>query len=159
MKKLITTLVFGCIICTAFAQQSFKQIHFTFVIDTYPQNKLKAMPGGGYEKSDEIGQGEQRSMAKGTIDINAKDSVITINNSPVSSFKILGVEPEKTTAYDDHTMVKNLTFDCVNKANSKLCFIKILRQTQPGAKNVMNVLLKYDANTFTTYTCDYLKEL
>ncbi|ASU34152.1 hypothetical protein [Mucilaginibacter xinganensis] len=140
MKKLITTIILSGIFFTAFAQQTFKPIHFTFTSSFWGK--------GGITKG----------MANGTISIDTKDSVITINDTKVTSFKFYQLAPEKTAVYEDNVSLKTLVFFCKDKDNAN-CAVKIFRQTQPGKKDAMQIFVIYAADTYTVYSCDYLKEL
>jgi hypothetical protein len=140
MKKLIATTILSCVFFGAFAQQIFKPIHFTFTSSFWGK--------GGLTKG----------MANGTISISTKDSVITINDTKVSSFKFYQLLPETTSFYENKISVKNLTFYCKDKDNAT-CAFKIFRQTQPGKKDAMEAYVIYNADTYTVYTCDFLKEL
>jgi ribosomal protein L24 len=140
MKKLITSIILSGVFFAASAQQTFKPIHFTFT------NKFW---GKG---------GLQKGMADGIININPKDSVITINDTKVSTFKFYQLQPETTSSYEGKISVKNLTFYCKDQDNAT-CAFKIFRQTQPGKKDAMEAYVIYAADTYTVYTCDFLKEL
>ncbi|MEO6522090.1 MAG: hypothetical protein ABIN91_10460 [Mucilaginibacter sp.] len=140
MKKLITTFALTCFIGAAFAQQTFKPIHFTFISEFW---------GKG---------GSTKGMANGTISISTEDSVITINDTKIRSFKFYQLLPETTSFYEDKISVKNLTFYCKDKDNAT-CSFKIFRQSQPGKKDAMEAYVIYNADTYTVYKCDFLKIL
>ncbi len=142
MKKIIITLNFCFIICAAFSQ-SYKQIKFTSSSSIYPAGTTSS------------------NMIKGVIDIDVKDSVVNVTPSygGAESFKITSIDDDQTVIYEDKIEVKTLLFRCTNKTDGRICFISLLRQTQPKKKPAMNVALTYSAKSKTTYICDYLKDL
>ncbi len=139
VKKLLTAFLLGCISCTAFAQQSYKPIHFTKVLTTNPASERKM---------------------EGDINVNIKDSVILINESPVKKLHIIEIAPEQTAVTENHITVMWVAFLC-STPEGKSCTVTIVRQKEAGKNDLMAVKAQYgdDENTFTTYNCDYLKEL
>ena len=140
MKKLFVTLVLSCMICSAFSQKTFNQIHFKSY-NTY-QSSL--------DFNGDI-QGPVNYL-KGTIDINSKDSVININpqgQNPLT-YKIITIGEEWTNSSDE----RFLSIQCKD-AEGKNCDAKIKRTKN---KSYMEFIVSYGRQS-VFYTCDYLNKL
>ena len=134
MKKLITTLILSGILFTAFAQKTFKPIHYTMII-----------------------AGTNKTTTTGDIKVNMKDSTITIGESPEKKFKIEMMAPEQNAMADDKSLTTWLSFLC-NGIDNKSYTIMIARQQQPNGTKVMNVQVNCDGADPIVYDCDYLQE-
>ncbi len=135
MKKIITTIALSFMLFTAFAQKTFKPIHYTMIIT-----------------------GANRNAIAGDIKVNLKDSTIVIGESPVKKYKIEMTAPEQNALSDDKSLTTWMSFLC-NGSNKRSCTIMIARQQQPDGKKVMNVQVNYDGADPIVYDCDYLPEL
>ncbi|MDR3694602.1 hypothetical protein [Mucilaginibacter sp.] len=135
MKKIITTIVLSGMLITAFAQKTFKPIHYTMIIT-----------------------GANRNATSGNIKVNLKDSTIVIGENQAKKFKIEMTAPEQNALSDDKSLTTWLSFLC-NGSDSRSCTIMIARQQQPNGKKVMNVQVTYDGENPIIYDCDYQQEL
>ena len=143
MKKLFTTLVLSCIICTAFAQKTFKPIHFKSFMATQ-----KSLDFNG----DKNGREE---FTPGIIEINVKDSVISIKPEGATplKYKITAISEEDN---DKSQCVKTIDVSCKDAMGAK-CNARIER-TSYSSTSFMKFYLSYSMN-YVTYYCDYLKKL
>lgn len=141
MKKLLTTFALTCFIGAAFAQQTFKPIHFTSFRDTH----WKPL-----EFNSVVTEPDQ--WIHGNIDINTKDSVVLITpegRSPLK-YKITGIDPEtKGKLAGMEATIKIMCED----SEGKKCDTSIERTT-----GYMKVNVTY-RGTQTTYFCDYVKKI
>ncbi|BAU52438.1 hypothetical protein [Mucilaginibacter gotjawali] len=135
MKKIITTLILSGVFITAFAQKTFKPIHYTMIIS-----------------------GANKNAASGDIKVNMKDSTIIIGEGPAKKFKIEMMAPEQNALSDDKSLTTWLSFLC-NGSDSKSYTIMIARQQQPNGTKIMNVQVNCDGADPVVYDCDYLQEL
>ena len=134
MKKILTTIVLSGMIITAFAQKTFKPIHYTMIIS-----------------------GANKNAASGDIKVNMKDSTIIIGEGPAKKFKIEMMAPEQNALSDDKSLTTWLSFLC-NSSDSRSYTIMIARQQQPNGTKIMNVQVNCDGADPVVYDCDYLQE-
>ncbi|WP_295668625.1 hypothetical protein [uncultured Mucilaginibacter sp.] len=134
MKKIITTLILSGLLITAFAQKTFKPIHYTMIIT-----------------------GANKNATSGDIKVNMKDSTIVIGEDPAKKFKIEMMAPEQNALSDDKSLTTWLSFLC-NGSDSRSYTIMIARQQQPNGTKIMNVQVNTDGADPVVYDCDYLQE-
>lgn len=139
MKKLITTIILSGVFFAALAQQTFKPVHF-------------------YSVTTKINDFSSDRTLKGTIKISMTDSVITISDENVKKYKINSYIAEQTATTDQHITVMWFAFLCTANDNTS-CTIQVVRQTQPGKENMMQVSVTSDENHLLNYYCDYSKQL
>jgi hypothetical protein len=144
MKKIITTLALSFALATAFAQKSFKPIHFT----SYRQTQKSLNFDGDKD-------GPEQRVA-GAIDINAKDSLLTVSfdAQPSVKYKITKVDDE----YNDGQYDKVIFIFCSDEAGKAYTF-KIDR-TKTSSYAYMKIYLSPSSTMiYFTFYCDYLKKL
>jgi hypothetical protein len=134
MKKLITTLILSATLITAFAQKTFKPIHYTMIIS-----------------------GANKKATPGDIKVNMKDSTIIIGESPAKKSKIEMMAPEQNAMSDDKSLTTWLSFLC-DGSDSKSYTIMIARQQQPNGTKILNVQVNSDGADPIVYDCDYLQD-
>jgi hypothetical protein len=142
MKKLILTAVLSCIICTIFAQKTFKQLNFhkanTTSVRVFDLVTTLAGP------------------KTGTININTKDSTITISADGEAAliYKIKQVQDETSDQYDHKRLKINFT-----NANGNLCTAMIEREYAFKSSNEMVFSIKKGDGTGKGYFCSYYENL
>ena len=151
MKKVLFLFAFAFCMMHTFAQQNYKQINYTYInYRTVPNGHTAPVTGVGPEN--------------GIILINTKDSSITISSTnnfgreKKDVYKINIEEPEKTEIDDNGITLKYIVLRGID-ANGKTYVAQLARQTQKHKADVMQFMLKYDADNLRIYTCQYLKEL
>ncbi len=144
MKKTIFTIILSSIICSAFAQQTFKPIHFTSMMETHWRPLDFNSESNGPDR-----------RISGVININTTDSVILISpdQQPVLKYKIISITPEEE---DKSARKKTINFTCKD-SDGKECDTKIER-VKSGSSPYMKVSVIYRASLMA-YFCDYVKKL
>ena len=144
MKQLIFTICLSAILFTASAQKNFKPIHFT----SYRQTQKSLNFDGDKD-------GPEQHVA-GIIEINAKDSLITLtpeSQTPIK-YKITKIDDE----YKDGEYDKVMFIFCTDEAG-KSYSIKIDRTKTSSYKYMKVYFSPSSTMIYLTYYCDYLKNL
>ena len=142
MKKLIITTILSCIICTVFAQKTFKQLNFHKANSTFVRvfDLVTTLAG----------------PKTGTININTKDSTITIHadGEAALTYKIVKVQDETSDQYDH----KRLKINCTNGYGNP-CTAMIEREYAFKTSNEMVFSIKNGDGTGKGYFCTYYENL
>lgn len=141
MKKTITTIVLSITLCAAFAQKTFKPIHFTSYCDYTPSRLLDNI----WERRGPLQQ------VTGVIEISPKDSVVSITPTGGSAerYKITSINDE---VFYQSTNTKAVVIYYTNEDGKTRSFAI-------SRKGSTMEFVKYNGGKTILYNCDYLTEL
>ena len=158
MKKLLYTIACSFIAINGFSQKNFTQIEFSKVLTR--SGSPSALDYGIYAKKNATNNLKVDMTEKpGTININLKDSVITVkmDGSEDKVFKILYIADEEKHKFNKKTY-RSLTMSCKNKKGIDFT-VKISRDDDGKKMNIMDVSILQSNNDGNEYTCAYIKNL
>lgn len=158
MKKLLYTIACSFIAINGFSQNNFKQIDFSQIKTTSGTPSL--LDYGIYANKNATNNLKVDVTKKtGTININVKDSVITVkmDGSEDKVFKISNISEEEKIKYKKKTY-KKLIISCKNKTGIDFT-LKISRDDDGEKMNQMDVSIQRSNGDGDEYTCTYLKDL
>ena len=155
MKQLLYTIACSFIAISAFSQKNFKQIDFSEVKISKGHPSLLDYGNPNVKSNLTV----DVTKSPGTININAKDSVVTVkmDGSADKVFKILYIADEEKHKFNKKTY-RSLSISCKNKTG--VDFTLIISRDDNGKKmNIMNVSILQSNGDGDEYTCTYLKDL